>query len=181
MPSPMPNARLLDVIEGLMHAAAHPDYRDITRYGADSVPGGQSPAGVKATHLSGSMSMLWAAAVPLDANPVPADDTMLTSMPGRTLRLMMALLDAAQPAEFTSWHLAAAPGVGWPETGRSPSAIRIEGSDGTVAYLRATAASGPGGGAAEPKHDPCPDYEIPQEVRQWRHSRSAAVAELASV
>ncbi|MEU0078437.1 hypothetical protein ABZY58_11120 [Micromonospora tulbaghiae] len=177
----MHNNRLLDVIGGLLRAAEHPDYTGITRYGADSMPGGQSPAGVKATHLSGSVSMLWAAAVPRDCEPVPADDSMLTSMPGRTLRLMTMLLDAAQPAEFTSWQLCAAPGVGWPETGRSPSAIRIEGSDGTVAYLRATAASGPGGGAAEPKEDPCPDYRIPPEVSQWRHSRSAATAELASV
>lgn len=181
MPNPMRNNQLLDVIAGLLRAAQHPDYCNVARYGADQMPGGQSLAGVKATHLSGSTSMLWAALAPRDAVPVPADDSMLTSMPGRTLRLMMALLDAARPAEFTSWELCAAPGVGWPETGRSPSAIRIVGADGTVAYLRATAASGPGGGAAEPKTDPCPDYEIPQEVRQWRHSRSAAAAELASV
>lgn len=182
MPNPMPNNRLLDVIAELLRVADHPDYQDIVRYGADTMPGGQSPAGVKATHMSGSVSMLWAATVPADAAPAVVDDaSMVTSMPGRTLRLVMALLDAAQPAAFTSWQLSAAPGVGWPETGRSPSAIRIVGADGTVAYLRATAASGPGGGAAEPKQDPCPDYTIPQEVKEWRHSPNARRAEPVSV
>ncbi|MEU7170221.1 hypothetical protein ABZ949_01865 [Micromonospora tulbaghiae] len=181
MAKPMPNKTVLDVVETLLAAARHPDYTKISRYGSDDTPGGQSPAGVKATHLSGSTSMLWAAAVPPGAAPAQADEGMVASMPGRTLRLVMDLLDAAQPAAFTSWQLCAAPGVGWPETGRSPSAIRIVGADGTVAYLRATAASGPGGGAAEPKQDPCPDYTIPQEVKEWRHSPNARRAEPVSV
>lgn len=181
MAKPMPNAQVLDVIETLLTAAQHPDYTDITRYGRDTMPGGQSPAGVKATHMSGSTSMLWAAEQPRDARPADATDTLVTSMPGRTLRLVVRLLDAAQPAEFTAWELCAAPGVGWPETGVSPSAIRIVGADGSVAYLRATAASGPRGGAAEPKQDPCPEYVIPQEVREWPHSRSAVRAVPVSV
>mgnify|MGYP007112205263 CR=1 FL=1 len=181
MAKPMPNKTVLDVVETLLAAANHPDYTKVSRYGADSMPGGQSPAGVKATHLSGSTSMLWAAPVPSGATPVEAGEGMVASMPGRTLRLAMALLDAAQPAAFTSWQLCAAPGVGWRETGRSPSGIRIVGADGTVAYLRATAASGPGGGAAEPKQDPCPDYTIPQEVKECRLSRSAASAVPVSV
>ncbi len=181
MAKPMPNAHALDVIEALFRAAEHPDYRDVVRYGRDDMPGGQSPAGVKATHMSGSTSMLWAAVEPRDARPVAADESMVTSMPGRTLLLAVRLLDAAQPAEFTSWQLSAAPGMGWPNHGESPSALRITGSDGSVAYLRATAASGPRGGAAEPKQDPCPDYQIPQEVVQWRHSQSAARAVPVSV
>ncbi|MET8278373.1 hypothetical protein [Micromonospora sp. NPDC005174] len=181
MAKPMPNAHVLDVVEALLIAAQHPDYTDVYRYGRDSMPGGQSPAGVSATHLSGSRSMLWAAEQPHDARPADASDAMVTSMPGRTLRLTLRLLDAAQPAEFTRWELCSAGGVGWPEHGVSPSAIRITGADGTVAYLRATAASGPRGGAAEPKEDPCPGYVIPQEVREWRHRASAAIAVPASV
>ncbi|WP_328344626.1 hypothetical protein [Micromonospora sp. NBC_00421] len=182
MAKPMPNRAVLDVVEALLRAAEHPDYTNITRYGRDSLPGGQSPAGVKAAHMSGSTSMLWAAEVPREATPVQADDDVLvTSMPGRMLRLMVRLLDAARPNGFTSWQLCAAPGVGWPASGESPSAIRIVGDDGSVAYLRATAASGPRGGAAEPKTDPCPDYRIPEGVVEWHHGRSAAPAVPVSV
>ncbi|MFI6228713.1 hypothetical protein ACIBCR_15530 [Micromonospora echinospora] len=162
----MPNARVLDVIEALLRAADHPDYQQVARYGRDTLPGGQSPAGVKALHKSGSTSMLWCAAEPRDAHPVPADavDGMTGSMPARTLRLAHRLLDAARPPQFSRWELCAAPGVGWPESGKSPSALRITGSDGTVAYLRATAASGPGGGKAEPKEDPFPEWQVPDAI-----------------
>lgn len=177
----MDTTHVLHIIGDLLRAADHPDYSNVTRYGRDTHPGGQSPSGIKATHLSGSTSMLWAAVEPRDAKPVDADEAIMTSMPGRTLRLVQRLLDAAQPAEFASWTLCAAPGVGWPNHGASPSALRITARDGSVAYLRATAASGPRGGTAEPKQDPCPDYQIPQEVVQWRHSPNAAHAEPVSV
>lgn len=167
MANPMPNQRILDVIEALLRAADHPDYQQITRYGRDTMPGGQSPAGVKAAHKSQSTSMLWAAVEPRDARPVDpaALDHMTGSMPGRALRLLYRLLDTARPPQFTRWELCAAPGVGWPETGVSPSGIRVTGSDGTVAYIRATAASGPGGGKAEPKEDPNPDWQVPETVK----------------
>ncbi|MFI1194162.1 hypothetical protein ACH4T9_13005 [Micromonospora sp. NPDC020750] len=181
MAKPMPNQQVLDVMVALFWAAEHPDYTNLTRYGRDPMPGGQSPAGVKATHMSGSTLMLWAAAEPRDAKPVGMDESMLTCMPGRTLRLAHLLLDAARPEQFVSWQLCAAPGVGWPTTGESPSAIRIAGRDGSIAYLRATAASGPRGGAAEPKTDPCPDYQIPQGVLECHHGQSAAPAEPLSV
>lgn len=181
MARPMPNAQVLDVIEALFHAAQHPDYTSVARYGRDSMPGGQSPAGVSATHLSGSRSMLSLFEPRPGTFAVAADDSMMTTMAGRTLYLTMRLLDAARPSEFTRWELHASPGVGWPDHGRSPSAILLTGVDGSIAYLRATAASGPRGGAAEPKQDPFPDYQIPQEVVQWHHSQSAARAVPVSV
>ncbi|QKW17387.1 hypothetical protein HUT12_23650 [Verrucosispora sp. NA02020] len=179
----MPNAQVLDVVEGLLLAAQHPDYAGAVRYGKDSTPGGQSPAGVKAVALSGSTSLLWCAVPDRNAKPVSPElaAEAMVCMPGRALNLLRRLLDVARPEQFTSWELCGAPGVGWPRHGESPSAIRITGSDGSVAYVRATAASGPGGSAAEPKSDPCPDYQIPEGVRQWRHSRSAASAVPAPV
>ncbi|MER7166801.1 hypothetical protein ABT336_12155 [Micromonospora sp. NPDC000207] len=178
MGKPMPNKQILPVMERLLRLAEHPDYTNVACYGADSMPGGQSPAGVKALALSGSTSLLWCAVVPADARPVSGElaEEAMVCMPGRTLRLAHRLLDAARPDEFVSWELCAASGVGWPRHGESPSAIRVTGSDGSVAYLRATAASGPRGAAGEPKEDPCPDYQIPQGVLEWHHSRNAAVA-----
>lgn len=183
MAKTMPNTTVLDVIEGLLQAAQHPDYTSVARYGRDSMPGGQSPAGVKATHMSGSTSLLWCAAPDRDARPVSPElaAEAMVCMPGRALNLLRRLLEAAEPEQFTSWEMCAAPGVGWPRHGESPSALRITGRDGSVAYIRATAASGPGGAAAEPKSDPCPDYEIPEGVRLWHHSRSAASAVPVSV
>lgn len=179
----MHTAHVLDIMESLIRTAAHPDATAVSRYGRDSQPGGQSPAGVKVTHHNGSASMLWAAVQPRDATPVPVPVQM--PCPGQRYPWMLMfahrLLDAAQPGDFQSWELCAASGVGWPESGRSPSALRITGRDGSVAYLRATASSGPGGGAAEPDIDPYPDYQFPEGVSSWRHSRSAARAEPASV
>lgn len=178
MVNPMPNARILDVIETLLRAADHPDYQKVTRYGRDDMPGGQSPSGVKALHLTGSTSMLWCAAEPRDVTVVPSEvvEQMVVHMPGRALRLLWRLLDASRPTVFSSWELCAAPGVGWPDTGKSPSAIRVTGSDGTVAYVRATAASGPGGAKAEPREDPCPDWTVPEAVRSCLHDPVAVSA-----
>ncbi|MEV6798558.1 hypothetical protein AB0M91_09440 [Micromonospora rifamycinica] len=156
----------LDIMEALYQAAEHPDVTTIRRYGRDSEPGGQSPAGVRLWHQTGSSSMLWAAVPPRDAQPVP-----LGEMPPPRLRFWRLLvfthqlLDAAQPEPFERWELCATPGVGWTENGQpTPSALRITCRDRTVLYLRATAASGD---RREPETDPYPDYQIPQGVREW--------------
>ena len=172
----MHTSATLDVIESLLNAAAHPDVTAVERYGNASTPGGQSPAGVKITHRSGSEAMLWAAAVPRNAEPVPTPTEPLP-MKWRAARLLVLthqLLDAARPDEFTRWELCRQPGVESPVA----AALRVICRDGSVAYLRATAASGPTG---EPEHDLYQDYRVPQGVHEWRHSLSVRRAEPVSV
>lgn len=162
----METAKILDVIEALLRASEHPDITAIARYGKDAKPGGQSPSGVKAVHRTGSYAMMWAAVAPHDATPVPLPTEPLRPVlrASRILVLAHHLLDAAKPAEFRAWQLCTSPGVGLPG---SISALRLACQDGSTAYLRGTAASGPAGGAGEPTEEPFPDYVIPEGVHSW--------------
>lgn len=168
----------LDMMEAILRAAEHPDIVSVSRYGADTQPGGQSPPGIKAVHQTGSYAMLWAAVPHRHARPVPLGDMPPPRYRAqRILVLAHQLLDVARPEVITSYELCATPGVGdW--TGDPPlSALRLKCGDGSVVYLRATAASG---GGAEPETDPYPDYQIPQGVQSW-HRLNAPHAEPASV
>lgn len=165
----------LDVMTAILRAAEHPDIVEVTRYGADPQPGGQSPPGIKVKHQSGTVAMLWAGVPPRDATSVPLPTGPLPprQRAARILVLAQKLLDVAQPEVFTSWELCQQPGVEVPVA----AAIRIAARDGSVIYLRATAASG---GTSEPETDPYPDYQIPQGVQSW-HRLNAPHAEPASV
>jgi hypothetical protein len=176
----MPTQRWIDVIEPLLRVAAHPDFTDVTRYGTDD-PGGHRPMGVKGRHLSGSQSLLWAAVPPADAIPLPVTlpDSELAYGQVRVLLLLHRLLEAARPAGIAGWEICATPGV---RDGRTQaSAMRITDSNGAIAYVRATGISASGGRAVEPAGDPCPTYQIPQEVLSWHHNPDARPAEVASV
>lgn len=163
-------SQALDVLEALHRAADHPDVTDITRYGNDAQPGGQSPSGIRIGYRSGSSAMLWGAVPPRDATPVP----LPSEMPPPKLRaargLMFAhmLLDFAHPEQFTGWELCRQSGVEVPVA----AALRITARDGSVIYLRGTSASGQG---AEPEQDPYPDYQLPSGVREW-HLRADALS-----
>lgn len=152
----------LDALAALVSASEHPDITAVTRYGADTSPGGQSPSGVKVMYRSGSSALLWAAEEP---RPVPAPEPLPAEMPPPTQRAtrMLAfatqLLDHSRPPIFTTWETCGYPGVHL-----SPSTLRITCADGTKVYLRVTVASGPG---REPEADPHPDYRIPEGVREW--------------
>lgn len=180
----METAAVLDVMEALLRAADHPDHVTVSRYGRDTRPGGQSPSGVKVTHQSGAASMLWAAVPHRDARPLPVPAVLPppARRPDRILTLTHRLLDAADPDEFTSWEICATPGVGaWDDNTPPPSALRITCRDGSIAYLRTTAASGPNGAAGDPDTDPWPNYRIPEGIHSWHLKASAACAEPVSV
>lgn len=167
----METRQALDVIEALLLGSEHPDIVEVSRYGRDAKPGGQSPSGVKTLHQTGSSAMLWGAVEPRDATAVP----LVEQMPpprwraARLLVFVHQLLDAAQPSEFRRWELCQSSGVVSPVA----SAIRIAVADGSTVYLRATAASGATG---EPEEDPFQDYRIPEGVRQWHRKASVLTA-----
>ncbi|WDZ86498.1 hypothetical protein [Micromonospora cathayae] len=160
----------LDVIEALLRASAHPDFPNVTRYGTDTAPGGNSPPGVKVTHRSGSSTLIWVTAAKPDAATValPAE---MPPPPQRVQRMVMfavQLFDFARPDAFTSWEPCIYPGVHI-----SPAGLRITASDGTKIHLRVTNAAG---AAKEPEQDPHPDYQFPDGVRSWPQEASAASA-----
>ncbi|NIL42923.1 DUF2058 domain-containing protein [Salinispora arenicola] len=167
-------SQALDVMEAILRAAEHPDIVEVTRYGADTQSGGQSPPGIKVRHQSGTAAMLWAGVSPRDATPVPLPTGPLPpkQRAARILVLTQQLLDVARPEVFASWELCRQPGVEVPVA----AAVRITARDGSTIYLRGTAASGD----TEPETDPYPDYQIPQEVQSW-HRLNAQPAEPASV
>ncbi|SCL43136.1 hypothetical protein GA0074692_6779 [Micromonospora pallida] len=158
-------SQALDVIEALHRAAEHPDVTDITRYGRDTAPGGQSPAGVRIWYRSGSSTMLWGEVPHREAAPVPLPGEMPPPKLRAARGLMFAhhLLDFAQPDVFKSWELCSQPGTVVPVA----AALRITARDGDVIYLRGTSACGPGGAGGEPEEDQYPDYHIPEGVREW--------------
>ncbi|MDM4718364.1 hypothetical protein QTQ03_01710 [Micromonospora sp. WMMA1363] len=169
-------SQALDVMEAILRVAEHPDIVSVSRYGSDTQPGGQSPTGIKVGHQVGSFAMLWAAVPPRDATPAPLPTEPLPPKwrAARILVLAQQLLDTAQPEVFTSWELCRQPGVEVPVA----AAIRLTARDGSVIYLRGTAASGD---RPEPETDPYPDYQIPQGVQSWHLNLSAPPAESASV
>ncbi|QOC89890.1 hypothetical protein [Micromonospora craniellae] len=155
-------SQALDMIEALLRAAEHPDITAVQRYGRDAQPGGQSPAGVKALHRSGSAAMLWAAVPPRDATPVPLPSDPLPPRwrAARILVLAHQLLDVARPDQLAQWELCRQAGVESPIA----AALRLNARDGSVVYLRGTSA---GGTSREPETDPFPDWQIPEGVREW--------------
>ncbi|OZV75217.1 hypothetical protein CA850_29020 [Micromonospora echinospora] len=166
----MQTTAALDVIEALLTASAHPDFTGVSRYGTDATPGGNSPAGVKVTHRSGSATLVWATAAKPSADTVPLPATMPppTQRVQRMVSFAVQLLDTARPAAFTSWEACNYPGVHI-----SPAGLRITAADGTKVYLRVTNASGAG---KEPAEDPHPDYQFPEGVRSWPQAAGAASA-----
>jgi hypothetical protein len=149
-------SQVLDVFEGLLIAAEHPDIVSVRRYGQDAAPGGGSPAGIKVKHRSGSEAYLWGAIRP-GATPVPMPDKPPAPR-FRAPRLAIfaaQLLGAARPPAFRSWQLVAFPGLGHePDT---PLGLDLVGADGGRLLLRATA----GSGDSDPLDEPFPDYRIP--------------------
>lgn len=160
----------LDVVEALLRASAHPDFQDIRRYGADATPGGNSPPGVKVTHQSGSATMIWLTAAKPDAAPVtlPAEMPPPPQRVQRMVQFLVALFDAARPAQFTSWEPGNYPGVHI-----SPAGLRITAADSSKIYLRVTNASG---ASREPTEDSHPDYQFPEGIRSWHQAANAVSA-----
>ncbi|MGC4771207.1 hypothetical protein ACLQ25_19825 [Micromonospora sp. DT44] len=162
---------VVDAMELLYRAADHPEVVEVSRFGRDTEPGGQSPPGVKLLFRSGTSALL-AASVP--PRPAPEAVPLTAELPSpsprvtRTLALTMRLLDYARPPVFKSWETCAYPGVHL-----KPSAVRINCTDGDVVYLRVTVASGP---SRDPEADLYPEYEIPEGVRAWPPGVSAAPA-----
>ncbi|MEW2385243.1 hypothetical protein AB0873_24590 [Micromonospora sp. NPDC047707] len=152
----------LDAMAALIRASEHPDITDVTRYGTDTRPGGQSPSGVKVIYQSGSAAMLWAADAPRPAPapvPLPAEMPPPAQRAARLLMFTVQLLDVARPPIFRSWEP-----CGFPDVHLTPAALRITYQDGSTLYLRVTAATGPTG---DPTEDPHPDYRFPKGVRTW--------------
>ncbi|MER7164466.1 hypothetical protein ABT336_00085 [Micromonospora sp. NPDC000207] len=155
-------SQVLDMMQALFEAAEHPDVTAVERYGQDTQPGGQSPAGIKISHRSGSSAMLWVAVPPRDARAVPLPDEMPPPRlrAARALVFAHRLLDATRPEQLTAWELCGQPGVEVPVA----AAIRITAGNGSVTYLRGTSA---GGSGAEPEVDKHPDYQFPEGVQSW--------------
>jgi hypothetical protein len=156
-------AQVLDVFEGMLVASEHPDIASVGRYGRDLVPGGQSPAGVKVQHQSGSWTYLFGAIHPGEI-PVPIPDVLpRPKLRAPRMAIFAAqLLDVARPDVFRSWQLVAFQDLGH-ERGVTPLGISLVCSDGTKMLLRATAGSGP----TDPEDEPAPEYRIPEGVQQW--------------
>ncbi|SCL16081.1 hypothetical protein GA0074694_1484 [Micromonospora inyonensis] len=153
---------VLDALAALYGACDHPDVVEVSRYGRDTKPGGQSPPGVKVTYRSGSSAMLSATVEPRPAPepvPLPAEMPPPTQRAVRMLVFTTQLLDHARPPVFRSWETCDLAGV-W----LSPSALRINCADGSTVYLHVTVASG---ASREPETDPHPDYRFPEGVRTW--------------
>ena len=154
----MESAQVLDIVENLLNAAQHPDITEISRYGRDLKPGGQSPAGVKVTYQSGAQTYLAVAEGSQKPEPHPLPDPMphLKLRAAHTMKFLINLLEAARPAAFIAWRTVAFAGVG-----NKPSGMEIRCADGGSAYLRVTCASGPTG---DPDADPFPGYRIPASL-----------------
>ncbi|GIF12127.1 hypothetical protein [Actinoplanes teichomyceticus] len=153
-------AQVLDVLQELHRASGHPEIAAVERFGADSVPGGPSPAGLRVRYATGSEAYLWGAIWPGETPlPVPEALPPPSRRASRAAVFAAWLLDAARPGAFRAWDLVALPDLGPAgERGRVPLGLRITCSDGTASLLRATAAGGP---TAEPDTEPYPDYRLP--------------------
>lgn len=169
---------VLGVIETLHNAAEHPDIVHVERYGRDTKPGGQSPAGVAVRYQSGSEVYLWAAD---PGNPLPAPHDLPAEMPPlrfraqHGLKFLLQLLDTAQPEMFTAWRPVAFDGIDM-----KPSGVELRGKDGSSFYLRVTSGSGPTGGPESddnPNRDRFLDYVIPEGVKTCLQEVDAVNAE----
>lgn len=154
-------AQVLDVIEGLLLAApAHPEIETVERYGADTAPGGPSPAGIRVRYADGALAYLWGAIWPGETE-LPVPDRLpppAGRRPDRLAVLVTMLLDTHRPDAFRGWQLVALENLGPDgERGKAPRGVRIVCADGTSLLLRTTAAGGPQRAAEE---DPWPDWRV---------------------
>ena len=176
-------AAILDVIEGLLNAAEHPDIVKVDRYGDGNEPWGPSTersksktlAGVKVTHQSTATASLWGAVWP-GQQPVAVPDVLPAPKfrAARLAILVVQLLDVARPAQFKAWQLVALPDLGPAEArGTFPAGVSITCADGASMLLRATSTGASVG--HEDTEDRFSDYMIPEGVKQW-HQRVSAVS-----
>jgi hypothetical protein len=145
--------QVLDVVEALLNASAHPEIEAVERYGTD-------PSGIRVRLVDGALAYLWGAVWPGEAD-LPTPDRLpppAGRRPDRLAVLTVMLLDAARPPSLTSWKLVALTDLG-PENerGKAPRGIRIVAADGTSLLLRVTAAGGP---ERAPAEEPWPDWRI---------------------
>jgi hypothetical protein len=155
---------VLDVIERLLTAANHPDIVKVERYGTGTEAGGPTAeksktshlVGVKVHHQSTSTASLWGS-VPSGVTPAepPAELPAPRLRAPRLVLLVAQLLDAARPAEFTSWQLFTVDELG----SALPYAIGITCADGSKVLLQASSAGASVG--REPDEDPFPDWQVP--------------------
>ncbi|MEV6300719.1 hypothetical protein AB0M02_15025 [Actinoplanes sp. NPDC051861] len=159
----MQAAQVLDVLESLLAASGHPEIAAVERYGADLVPGGPSPSGVRVRYENGSEAYLWGAIWPGESDlPTPQTLPPPRRRADRIAVFAAQLLDVARPAAFASWRVVALPDLGpASERGKVPRGLRIDCADGTSLLLRATSGVGPTG---DPEHDPYPEYRIPANL-----------------
>lgn len=179
-------AQTLDVIEQLLTAAAHPDIVSVERYGSGEAYGPtkekskeQHLTGLKVTYRSTATALLNGRIEP-NVRPVPMPDSLPPrfSPPGKdgtskALSILRApmlvilvhrLLDAARPAQLTSWQPMSGPdGVDGP-AGDLPFGLGITCADGTKHLLLAQATGATIG--HEAVEDPFPDWRVPDAVRQ---------------
>lgn len=167
-------SQVLDVIERLLTAAAHPDIVTVERYGPDLGPWGPTVeqskvttiSGVRVVHRSTATASLWEAVWPGE-KPVPAPDVLPAPRQNRAPRLAVLaarLLDVAKPDGFTAWRLVALPNLGLVDKQAGlPFGLSIVTADRSQHLLRASA-TGPTVGE-DPDVEPFPDYVIPEEVK----------------
>ncbi|WP_430784962.1 hypothetical protein [Actinoplanes sp. G11-F43] len=146
-------SQVLDVVEALLRAAAHPEIEAVERYGT-------APAGIRVRLVDGAVTYLWGAIWPGEAD-LPTPDRLpppAGRRPDRLAVLTVMLLDAARPAEFRSWTLVALTDLGPEgERGKVPRGVRIVAADGTSQLLRVTAAGGP---ERAPGAEPWPEWRV---------------------
>ncbi|GAA4976885.1 hypothetical protein [Actinoplanes utahensis] len=154
--------QVLNVMETLLTAAAHPEIEAVERFGTDAAPGGPSPAGVRVRYVDGALAYLWGG-VWTSESDLPTPESLpppAGRRPDRLAVLAVWLLDAARPAALRSWRLVGLPNLGpTAERGKAPRGVRIVCADGTSLLLRVTAAGGP---ERAPAEEPFPDWRVPE-------------------
>ncbi|GAA2864742.1 hypothetical protein Acy02nite_14190 [Actinoplanes cyaneus] len=158
-------AHVLDVLQELHAVSDHPELAAVERFGADAMPGGPSPAGLRLRYETGSFAYLWGAVWAGEtAMTVPADLPPPSRRASRAVVFAAQLLDAARPGVFRSWELVALRDLGPADArGKVPLGLRITCADGTSFLLRATSAGGP---TREPDTEPHPSYRLPLTAGQ---------------
>ncbi len=172
--SPMQPSPLLDLVERLLEAAAHPDIVKIERYGPGQGPWGpdvetskaKGITGVKVRHQSTATASVWEAVWPGE-KPVEAPAVLPVPRQNRAPRLLILLkqlLDAARPEQLRSWQLVTLPKLGRTEEQAGlPFGLSIETAGGNHLLLRASA-TGPTVGV-DPEEQIFTDYVIPEGVK----------------
>ncbi len=170
----MAKTSVLDVMERLLTAAAHPDIVHVERYGPGLGPWGpnvqqstvKAITGVRVVHQSTATASLREAVWPGE-QPVDVPAVMPAPKQNRAPRLAIfayQLLEAARPAELKAWRLVTLPDLGnQAKQAGLPFGLSVVTADGQKMLLRVTATGPTVGG--EPDDEPYPDYVIPEEVR----------------